>query len=506
MRFEPKQPEVEFQTGHALWALHAAGIPAEAASAKAIEYLLRRQQPFGGWMDPLQSFENFRTPFRETQMAVLALSTYYPMDRRAKGWDSPPPQALSTAPGNCSPNWMRMGTSFGRSAATIGAAAQSNEALVRQAAVEALGRLAIPATAPLLVKLLEDPSKLVQRTAAWRLRQVYGAHPDTATRNFRRARFSGRAHAWGATRVFAHHFAALATAQELVAALDGCRRSGARDPPEGDPRPVAGVVLEPGVEVRGRIEDPCWRLAQPQHPWVEANLHAAIYNLADENIRYLYNNWVALLGPEDRDRAIQGRLAVESQLADKFAGVLEHGPDAQKKQLLAALAELPLRRGDVYDLAPRPGRSPPPCIAGSETISSRSLSSVRRGCALSRAAPLMDSPDADMRLAGAQCQLIVRETTFDPVERDAGGRSEPAAEIARQLDASPDAAEIARAFHLPPPRNATPAASAAARLRTLDERYFRANIEPYADKKGAEDTHESTATTTTRSSTRHGPP
>ena len=28
MRFEAKQPEVEFQTGHALWALHAAGIPA----------------------------------------------------------------------------------------------------------------------------------------------------------------------------------------------------------------------------------------------------------------------------------------------------------------------------------------------------------------------------------------------------------------------------------------------------------------------------------------------
>ena len=105
--------------------------------------------------------------------------------------------------------------------------------------------------------------------------------------------------------------------------------------------------------MRGQIEDALLAaLAQPQHPWIETNLRAAIYNLADENIRYLYNNWVALLGkPEDRDRAMQGRLAVESQLAVKFAAVLEHGPDAQKKQLLAALAELPLRRGDVYDLA-----------------------------------------------------------------------------------------------------------------------------------------------------------
>ena len=66
------------------------------------------------------------------------------------------------------------------------------------------------------------------------------------------------------------------------------------------------------VEVRGKIEDTLLAgLAQPQHSWVESNLHAAIYNLADENIRYLYNNWVALLAkPEDRDRAIQGRLAV----------------------------------------------------------------------------------------------------------------------------------------------------------------------------------------------------
>ena len=45
--------------------------------AKALDYLLKRQQMFGGWSDPLQSYENFRTPFRETQMAVLALSEFY---------------------------------------------------------------------------------------------------------------------------------------------------------------------------------------------------------------------------------------------------------------------------------------------------------------------------------------------------------------------------------------------------------------------------------------------
>src|SRR6202011_3457560 len=95
MRFEASQPEVEFQTGHALWALQAAGTPAdEPHVAKAIAYLMRRQQTFGGWMDPLQSFENFRTPFRETQMALLALSAYFPQQHR-RGWNSPVIDSLS---------------------------------------------------------------------------------------------------------------------------------------------------------------------------------------------------------------------------------------------------------------------------------------------------------------------------------------------------------------------------------------------------------------------------
>src|ERR1700744_4659322 len=88
-KFEADQPEVEFQTGHVLWTLHQAGVPASDPHVeKALKYLLGRQQAFGGWFDPLQSFENFRTPFRETQFAILAFASYYPMDKRAKGWNS----------------------------------------------------------------------------------------------------------------------------------------------------------------------------------------------------------------------------------------------------------------------------------------------------------------------------------------------------------------------------------------------------------------------------------
>ena len=89
-KFEAEQPEVEFQTGHVLWALHEAGVPvSDPRVVKAVQYMLGRQQDFGGWLDPLQSFENFRTPFRETQFAVMGLAAYYPQGEPAKGWNSP---------------------------------------------------------------------------------------------------------------------------------------------------------------------------------------------------------------------------------------------------------------------------------------------------------------------------------------------------------------------------------------------------------------------------------
>src|SRR5262249_53305494 len=149
-----------------------------------------------------------------------------------------------------------------------------------------LGRFALPATVPLLVTLLEDPSKLVQRTAAWSLRQIYGAHPETGDRELLGALAGGSPRMrWGATRVFAHHFAALARRDELITALLGL----ASDPaPAIRLQAIRGLwqawFWNPEVELRGRIEDTLLAgLAQPQHPWIETNLRAAVYNLADEN-------------------------------------------------------------------------------------------------------------------------------------------------------------------------------------------------------------------------------
>jgi len=496
MRFDPAEPEVEFQTGHALWALASAGVAVDNPQVqRAIQYLLNRQQPFGGWMDPRQSFENFKTPFRETQFAVLALSTYYPLKGRGKGWDVPEAASLSTEPAKLLEQldriWDRPSDAV---LGQIEQAAQSNDALIRQAATEALGRLALPSSMPQLVTLLSDPSKLVQRTAAWSLRQVYGNHPETGDGPLLDALGSGNARSrWGATRVFAHHFAALAGRAELIQALERL----VTDPAIAvRMQAIRGLwqswFWNADAQIRSRIEDTLLAgLAREQHPWIASNLRAAIYNLADENIRYLYNNWVALLAlPDDRDRAIRGRLAVESQLAGKFAAVLTDGPDAQKKQLLSALADLPLRRGDVYDVTANLSKPAPLVYSriGNDIEQIAFFGTTADG--LSGALlPLLDSPDPEMRTLAAKASLIVRETPFAAVERLAGGKGARTRELARKLDAAAGAADVAKAFHLPPVREAVaPGAvkpvAALATQEPLDEPFFRANIEPILQKKG----------------------
>jgi hypothetical protein len=495
MRFDPSEPEVEFQTGHALWALAAAGLSRDQPQVRrGLQYLLGRQQQFGGWFDPLQSFENFRTPFRETQFAVLALSSFYPGQDRNKGWNSAAPTALPKDPvqllealdavwDGATPMLVKQ----------IDEATRSNDVMIRQAAAEALGRLGDPSSISTEIELLGDKSKLVQRTAAWSLRQIYSRHADTPSVPLLTALSSSDARArWGAVRVFAHHFRTLASRGDMIAALEKL----AADPLV----PIRMDAIkgiwqswfwnaDPGV--RGRIEDTL--LAQMgqalQHPWIAENLRDALYNLADENIRYLYNNWVALLGREtDRERAIKGRLAVESQLAEKLAGVLKTGRDPQKKEVLTALAGISLRRGDVYDLTA--DLSKPSDLVYSrigndiEQIAFFGPSADRIAEAL---APLIESPDPEMRRVAERAAAIVRPTNFAEVNRVAGDRGPHTAALVKRLEDRPEAAEVVSMMRPP----TSPAATAAARAsppalpkKQLDEEYFRTFVEPIFKKRG----------------------
>ena len=489
MRFGPDQPEVEFQTGHALWALGAAGVPVSNPQvAKGVDYLLHRQQMFGGWMDPLQSFENFRTPFRETQMAVLALSSDFPAGPRAKGWGAAAPARLSSDPVELLQQldgiWDPVTDSM---RAQIRRALASPDALIRQAAAEALGRLGGQDAA--LLRLLGDPSKMVQRTAAWAVRQSYSRHPETSSAGLTAVLESKDDRTrWGATRVFAQHFAALANRPEFGAVL--AKRVA---------DPVTSVRMQAvkglwqfwywttDTATRELIEDTLLAaMGQPQPAWVESNLEDAVYNLADENIRYFYNNWVALLpSAEDRDRAVRGRLAVESRLATKFAAVLEKAPAPQKKRLLRALTEFPLRRGDIYDPEADITAPAPPLYnrIGNdiEQIAFFGESGARIARALS---PLLDEPDAEMRRLAAEAALLVRDVRFGDVNRIAGPLSPEANGLSAKMERIPEAVEALRILKPPPPPAGAATGPAARATRRLDEAFFRGYVEPILTKRG----------------------
>jgi hypothetical protein len=489
MRFEAEQPEVEFQTGHALWALQAAGIPREHPQvAKAIRYMLERQQMFGGWMDPKQSYENFRTPFRETQMAVLALSSYFPaVEPRAKGWGSTVTR-LPAEPGELLEAldrvWDRPSTEVVRA---IEVAASSNDAFVRQAAVEALGRLAMPSSAAVIAARLGDESKLVQRTAAWALRQVYSRHTDAPAATLVDALASKDERTrWGATRVFATHFAGLARRAELGRALLARAEDRA---PTVRMQALKGLwqfwYWTPDMEVRDAIENAFLAgLKAPAHPWVERNLREGIYNIADENIRYLYNNWIPLLGTAaDRERAIRGRLRVEDRLATKFAAVLEHGSDLQKKNLLAGLGMFHLRRADVYDTTADRSAPAPPVY---NRIGNDTEQIVFFGAANERFAaavlPLLDSPDAEMRRLAAPVALLSRVIIFPGVVETAGPSGQAHERLAKRLARDAEDAALAKAFYPPQKKSAT--VSAAAGGTGLDPEFFRERVRPILEKRG----------------------
>jgi hypothetical protein len=485
--FKKGEPTVEFQTGHALWALHAAGLPADHPQvAKGLAHLLSRQQAWGGWLDPLQSYENFRTPFRETQMAVLALSAYFPNGQRARGWDARPPQRLSRQPvallQELDEVW---GEVDAKLRGDIEAATASNDALIRQAAVEALGRLGV-APGP---RLLADPSKLVQRTAAWATRQALTRNATASGEALRQALGDTDARMrWGAVRTFHTHFAVLARQARLAEAL----RERLTDP-------VPAVRMEAAKSlwqlwfwnaddaVRGSIEDAFLaRLGQETHPWVRQNLRHGIYNLADENIRYLYNNWVpGIAKAEDRDRVIHGRLRVEARMAEKFATALEGGDGAYRKELLRALTEYPLRRADIYDLQADLGQTAPPVYnrIGNdvEQIAFFGPSAERLANAVR---PLLDDTDPEVRRLAGAAVLMVRETRFGDVNRLAGSPGKAVEAVLAKVQEMPEAQEVARALKPPPVNRAVAATSSPAPKRKLDETYFRGYVQPILEKRG----------------------
>jgi hypothetical protein len=298
---------------------------------------------------------------------------------------------------------------------------------------------------------------------------------------------------WGATRVFATHFAGLARRSEfakpLIALTD-------------DPVPTIRMQALKGLwqfwfwsaddGAKSAIEDAFLSaMAKPQHPWVERNLREGVYNLADENIRYFYNNWVPLLAQQsDRTRAIQGRLAVEARLADKFATVLEKGSDRQRRVLLAGLTEYHLRRGDVYDTS-ADHSAPAPAVYNrigndTEQIVFFGKSNDRFARALE---PLLNSTDAELSRLAVKASLLCRKISFPGVNEAAGPAGEDHDRLVSEVLSKHVPPDIEYAFR--PPKAATtgyaPARGKSGKTGGYarpDETYFRAYVEPILTKRG----------------------
>ncbi|MGH9338679.1 MAG: HEAT repeat domain-containing protein [Acidobacteriota bacterium] len=418
--FEPDDPEAEFQTGHCLWTLAVAGYsPEHPAVAKGVDYLLKRQQEFGGWFDPLQSYENFSTPFRESQMAVLALSELYPSQEdelQVPGskfnLDFSRPDLLLSQLDDV---WQPVEDAL---LADILKALVHPEPQVRAAAATSLGRVSKEAGVPELAGALGDSSKSVQRAAAWALRQIYNRTGQGGAEIARALESSNERVRWSASRIFAQHFSEVAKNTEISKGLLALASD-----------PVAAIRIQAlkgmwqlwhwtaDQDLKSRIEDLYLaRLAAEEDQRVLTNLRQGLYILADQNIRYLYNNWIPSLAAEsDRDQAVLGRLALESRLAGKLARALQSDNSRLRQNVLLALSDFHLRAPDAYELE----REPEPRQAALYTRIGNDIETVKffgtsADLMTEALLPLLRSDDLETRRLAARVAFTVREDQVKP--------------------------------------------------------------------------------------------
>ncbi len=186
-------------------------------------------------------------------------------------------------------------------------------------------------------------------------------------------------------------------------------------------------------------------------------------------------------------RVIEGRLAVEKRLADKFSTFLETKPDGARKRLLAGLVELPLRRADIYDpLADSEhGFVPVYNRIGNDVEQSVFFgeSNTRFATAL---LPLVSSADLDLRRLAMGAAQLTRDARFGAVTAISGKPGVVRDELvkAAKVDIQvPENAELLKAFNQFP----RPPAAAKGMVRTgarPDESFYRGYVEPIFLKRG----------------------
>ena len=189
--FDKNAKPADFISYNAVLALAMAGRRPETDSGLklAVTAMLRAQRPEGSWEgDPV--YQGFNTPFRATQFAVMALSTLYPGPNHKASSEKRWEDAFPAPPVNLSkedlPLLLSQLDQFWdmAPAATLqqirDVLANNDQPLAREAAARALGHMADAQSIQPLTVALGDPSKMVQRTAAWALRMILERRPEAA--------------------------------------------------------------------------------------------------------------------------------------------------------------------------------------------------------------------------------------------------------------------------------------------------------------------------------------
>jgi hypothetical protein len=151
------------------------------------------------------------------------------------------------------------------------------------------------------------------------------------------------------------------------------------------------------LSVRNTIEDRLIAaLAEPSHPWVRRNLIEALYIIGDDNIRYLYQNWVPALASADvRRAATDAQHATVNRLGKKYVAVLERGTRLQCDGVLRAMSEFferPVRGGRI-------GNDLEPMLFYDEMVPQVESALVTR----------LDDADPEIRRLALQALVTIRE-------------------------------------------------------------------------------------------------
>jgi HEAT repeat protein/putative sister chromatid cohesion protein len=386
--FDKTEKPADFITYHAMYALACAGRRPETDPhlARAVEYCLSHERPEGSWEgDPV--YQGFNTPFRATEFAVMGLSQLFsgpdtkPADK--KRWDdafAPPSTRKGKATGLLFPAWSD--TSLPTTPLATDdlprllwqldqfwdlaplpllrqirqILATHPQPLAREAAARALGHMADPGAVSILIRALGDPSKLVQRSAAFALRQVLVRRSEVSE--------SGKAELaaalrspdartrWGATRLFDQHFKYLTGDPRLLAALEVDLSDSV---PAVRFQAAKGLwqwyywqVDQPQVRA-GILEALATHLNTEADTMVRRGLQESVYNVLDENTGYL-GAWVRTAATKpDSQKIIDGYEAAVRDQAQTLSSVLRVATPQGREGILDALWDFHVRH---YALPP----------------------------------------------------------------------------------------------------------------------------------------------------------